>query len=111
MGTSKDGQIYALPVMLDVMELDYRRDIFENAGISTEQPKTWAELLNRAKEIKAKTGGYGLLFPAGVTWGTGSFGEGFRLLIVGTSTPQIVTDDGKLNVTGQGIRGRFRFLC
>ena len=32
-----------------------------------EQPKTWAELLNRAKDIKAKTGAYGLLFPAGVT--------------------------------------------
>jgi multiple sugar transport system substrate-binding protein len=111
MATSKDGQIYALPVMLDVMELYYRRDILENAGISTEQPKTWAELLNRAKEIKAKTGAYGLLFPAGVTWGTGSFEEGFRLLIVGTSTPQIATDDGKLNVTGQGIKDAFGFYA
>jgi len=111
MATSKDGQIYALPAMLDVMQLYYRRDLLEKAGISTEQPKTWAELLNRAKEIKAKTGAYGLLFPAGATWGTGSFEEGFRLLIVGTSTPQIATEDGKLNLTGPGIKDAFGFYA
>ena len=111
MVTAKDGQVYALPAMLDVMQLYYRRDILEKAGISTEQPKTWAELLDRAKEIKAKTGAYGLLFPAGVAWGTGSFEEGFRLLIVGTSTPQIATDDGKLNLTGQGIKDAFSFYA
>jgi multiple sugar transport system substrate-binding protein len=111
MATGKDGQIYALPAMLDVMQLYYRRDIMEKAGISTEQPKTWAELLSRAKEIKAKTGAYGLLFPAGVTWGTGTFVEGFRLLIVGTSTPQIATDDGKLDLTGQGIKDAFGFYA
>src|SRR6516225_6492259 len=111
MVTSKDSQIYALPAMLDVMQLYYRRDILEKAGISTEQPKTWVELLNRAKEIKAKTGAYGLLFPAGVTWGTGSFEEGFRLLIVGSSTPQIATDSGKLDLTGQGIKDAFGFYA
>jgi multiple sugar transport system substrate-binding protein len=111
MATSKDGQVYALPAMLDVMEVYYRRDILEKAGISTEQPKTWAELLDRAKEIKAKTGAYGLLFPAGATWGTGSFEEGFRLLIIGTSTPQIASEDGKLNLTGQGIKDSFGFYA
>ena len=111
LATGKDGQIYALPAMLDVQQLYYRRDILEKAGISTEQPKTWAELLDRAKEIKAKTGAYGLLFPAGVTWGTGSFEEGFRLLIVGTSTPQIATDSGKLDLTGQGIKDAFGFYA
>jgi multiple sugar transport system substrate-binding protein len=111
MATGKDGQIYALPAMLDVMQLYYRRDILEKAGISIEQPKTWAELLDRAKQIKAKTGAYGLLFPAGATWGTGSFEEGFRLLILGTSTPQIATDDGKLNLTGKGIKDSFGFYA
>ena len=111
MATSKDGQIYVLPSMLNVQQIYYRRDILEKAGISTEQPKTWAELLDRAKEIKAKTGAYGLLFPAGITWGDGAFVEGFRLLIVGTSTPQIVTEDGKLNLTGQGIKDAFGFYA
>ncbi len=111
MATSKDGQIYVLPSMLNVMQIYYRRDILEKAGISTEQPKTWAELLDRAKQIKAKTGAYGLLFPAGITWGGGSFSEGFRLLIVGTSTPQIASDDGKLNLTGQGIKEALGFYA
>ncbi len=111
MATGKDGQIYVLPAMLNVQQIYYHRDILEKAGISTEQPKTWAELLDRAKEIKAKTGAYGLLFPAGVTWGGGSFTEGFRLLIVGTSTPQIAKDDGTLSLTGQGIKDAFGFYA
>src|SRR3984885_4584427 len=111
MATSQDGQIYVLPAMLNVQQIYYRRDILEKAGISTGQPKTWAELLDRAKEIKAKTGAYGLLFPAGLTWGGGSFTEGFRLLIVGTSTPQIANADGTLNLTGAGIKDAFGFYA
>src|ERR1700751_2039422 len=111
MVTSADGQMYALPAMLDVMELYYRRDLLEKAGISTEQPKTWAELLTRAKEIKSKSGAYGLLFSAGLTWGTGSFEEGFRLLIVGTANPQIASEDGKLNLSGQGVKDAFGFYA
>jgi multiple sugar transport system substrate-binding protein len=111
MATSKDGQVYVLPAMLNVQQLYFRRDLLEKAGISTEQPKTWAELLDRAKEIKAKTGAYGLLFPAGLTWGGGSFTEGFRLLIVGTSTPQIANADGTLNLGGQGINDAFGFYA
>lgn len=111
LATGKDGQMYILPAMLNVQQIYYRRDILEKAGISTEQPKTWAELLDRAKEIKAKTGAYGLLFPAGLTWAGGSFDEGFRLLIVGTSTPQIVDGDGKLNLTGQGTKDAFGFYA
>jgi multiple sugar transport system substrate-binding protein len=97
--------------MLNVQQIYYRRDILEKAGISTEQPKTWAELLERAKEVKAKTGAYGLLFPAGVTWGDGAFVEGFRLLIVGTATPQIANADGTLNLTGPGIKEAFGFYA
>jgi multiple sugar transport system substrate-binding protein len=111
MATSKDGQIYVLPAMLNVQQLYYRRDLLEKAGISTEQPKTWAELLDRAKEVKAKTGAYGLLFPAGIAWGDGAFVEGFRLLIVGTSTPQIATGDGKLSLTGPGVKDAFAFYA
>jgi multiple sugar transport system substrate-binding protein len=111
MATSQDGQVYVLPAMLNVQQIYYRRDILDKAGISTEQPKTWAELLDRAKEVKTKTGAYGLLFPAGITWGDGAFVEGFRLLIVGTSTPQIATGDGKLSLTGQGIKDALGFYA
>ncbi len=35
--------------------------------------------------------------------------RGFRLLIIGTSTPQIAEGGGKLNLTGQGIKDAFGF--
>ena len=111
LSTGKDGSIYVLPAMLSVQQLYYRRDVLEKAGISTAQPKNWAELLDRAKEIKAKTGAYGLLFPAGLAWGGGAFGEGFQYLMVGTSTPQIANDDDTLNLTSEGVKDALGFYA
>lgn len=109
--TNRDGEIHVLPAMLSVQQLYYRRDILEKAGISTEQPKTWQELLDRAKEIKAKTGAYGLMFPMGLTWGGGAFGEGFQYLVVGSSTPEIANEDDTLNLTSAGITEVFGFYA
>jgi len=109
--TEKDGEIHVLPAMLSVQEIYYRKDLLEKAGISTEQPKTWKDLLDRAKEIKQKTGAYGLLFPAGITWGGGAFGEGFQYLIAGTSTPQLANEDGTLNLTSQGVKDALGFYA
>lgn len=109
--TEKDNSVHVLPAMLSVQQLYYRRDILEKAGISTDQPKTWKELISRAEEIKTKTGAYGLLFPAGLTWGGGAFGEGFQYLMVGSSTPQISNDDGTLNLTSSGIKETLGFYA
>lgn len=54
--TSYDGEIYVLPQMLNVQQIYCRRDILEENGISTEQPGSWAELLDRAREIREVTG-------------------------------------------------------
>ncbi|MCM5555955.1 ABC transporter substrate-binding protein [Pleomorphomonas sp. NRK KF1] len=107
LAVSPDGETYVMPYMLGIQEIYYRKDVLDKAGISTEQPKTWDDLLVRAEEIKAKTGAYGLLFPAGISWGSGAFDEGFQHLIVGSKTPQIVTDDGKLDLTGEGVKDVF----
>ena len=104
-----DGEIYVLPAMLNVQQIYYRRDILEDAGISTEQPKDWADLLARAAEIKEKTGSFGLMFPAGVTWGGGAFGEGFQYLIAGTATKELVDEDGKLHLTSDGVHDALAF--
>ena len=109
--TGKDGQIYVLPAMLSVQQFYYRRDILEKAGISTAQPKTWQDLLDRAEQVKAKTGAYGLLLPAGVTWGGGAFGEGFQYLMAGTSTPQIANDDGTLSLGTKGVKDVLGFYA
>jgi len=96
-----------MPFMLGIQEIYYRKDVLDKAGISTEQPKTWQELLDRAAEVKQKTGSYGLLFPAGVSWGSGAFDEGFQHLIVGSKTPQLVDADGKLDLSGEGVKDVF----
>jgi multiple sugar transport system substrate-binding protein len=107
LSTHADGEMYQLDSMLSVSQLYYRKDILEAAGISTEQPQTWAELLDRAREIKEKTGKFALMLPAGASWGGGAFYEAFSLFIVGSQTPQIVNDDGTLNLTGPGVTGYF----
>ena len=109
LSTSADGQIYALVSMLAVEQLYFRRDLLERARISTAQPTSWKDLLDRAREIKAKTGKYGLLLPAGLGWGPGAFNEGFALFVPGSKTPQIANDDGTLNLKGEGIREIFGF--
>ena len=107
LSTSADGQIYALDSMLAVEQIYFRRDLLDKAGISTAQPTSWKDLLDRAREIKAKTGKYGLLLPAGIGWGGGAFSEGFALFVPGSKTPQLANDDGTLNLNGQGVREIF----
>jgi multiple sugar transport system substrate-binding protein len=113
LSTRADGKIYALDSMLGVEQLYFRRDLLDKAGISTAQPTSWKDLLDRAREIKRKTGKYGLLLPAGVSWGGGAFNEGFALFVPGSKTPQIANDDGTLNLNGEGVRdilGLYRSL-
>jgi len=107
LSTSTDGQIFALHSMLDVEQLYFRRDLLDKAGISTAQPANWKDLLDRAREIKAKTGKYALLVPDGINWVAGTFKEGFALFVPGSRTPQIANDDGTLNLSGAGVRDIF----
>jgi multiple sugar transport system substrate-binding protein len=109
LSTSADGQIYALDSMLAVEQIYFRRDLLDKAGISTAQPSSWKDLIDRAREIKAKTGKYGLLLPAGIGWGGGAFSEGFALFVPGSKTPQLANDDGTLNLNGEGVREIFGF--
>ncbi|MEO1222840.1 MAG: extracellular solute-binding protein, partial [Pseudomonadota bacterium] len=109
--TSYDGEIYVLPQMLNVQQIYFRRDILEEHGISTEQPTTWADLLDRAREIREVTGAYALLFPSGVTWGGGAFGEGFQYLMAGTPTPELASEDGTLNLRTDGVRDALNFYA
>ncbi len=111
LSTAKDGQMYQLDTMLGVTELYYRKDLLEKAGVSTAQPKDWADLLARAQEIKAKTGKFALLLPAGVSWGGGAFGEAFNMFVVGSKTPQLANDDGTLNLSGAGVKDVFQFYA
>ena len=72
-----------MPREATIMQLWYRQDILKAKGISTDQPKSWQELLDRARQAKQAAGAPPLLFPAGKQWGGGTFGEGFIHLMLG----------------------------
>src|SRR5215212_5244954 len=44
-----DGKVYYVPREATIMQLWYRQDILKAKGVSTEQPKSWQELLDRAR--------------------------------------------------------------
>jgi multiple sugar transport system substrate-binding protein len=96
-----DGKIYAVPREAQIMQLFYRRDVLEENGISTEQPRSWQELLDRMEETTQATGSPSLLFPAGEAWGGGTFFEGFIHLMLGTGSP--LYEDGKWVVRSPGL--------
>ncbi len=85
---SVGGKQYGLPLFASTRTLFYNKDLFAKAGIAA-PPKTWDELLDTARKIKALpdvTGGYGLplgseeaqgetsiwTFGAGGSWGDGN---------------------------------------
>jgi multiple sugar transport system substrate-binding protein len=113
------GHVYFVPREVGVLSLYYRHDILKAHGISTAQPKTWNDLLNRAREIKKKTGlhagaggnpGAGvLLFPAGTQWGGGSFEEGFIHLLLGTKSKLYDTRTNKWVCKSKGLLDVFTF--
>jgi multiple sugar transport system substrate-binding protein len=49
--TTFDGHVYAVPLDIEPMVLFYRRDMFEQHGITV--PRTWAEFEQAARAIKA----------------------------------------------------------
>lgn len=104
-----DRKSYVVPSILAVEQLYYRKDILERHGISTDQPADWQDLLDRGRAIRDKTGHYALLFPAGLTWGTGAYTEGFRHLLAGSSDPLLLSDAGRYRLRSAGVRDALEF--
>jgi multiple sugar transport system substrate-binding protein len=49
---SQDGQVYGIPNEIDLYQLNYNQDLFDQAGIE-EPPATWDELVDAAAKITA----------------------------------------------------------
>lgn len=104
-----DQRTYVVPSILAVERLYYRKDVLEEFRVSTEQPADWQDLLERSRTIRERTGRYAILFPAGLTWGTGAYTEGFRHLLAGSSDPHLLTDDGRYRLHSKGVREVLEF--
>jgi multiple sugar transport system substrate-binding protein len=106
---SFDEQVYVVPSIVAVEQLYYRHDLLSKAGISTEQPKDWQDLLDRSRQIKQQLGQFPLMIPAGLTWGMGSYTEGFRYLLASFQDYQLLTTGNQYQLDDDAVRQAFGF--
>lgn len=106
-----DGKIYSVPRGASVIEYFVRKDVLEANGISVEQPKSWQELIDRLKALRAKTNLPTVTIPAGKTWGGGTFDEGFIHLFLGTGGKLYNDATGKWIVKSQALTDVFNFYA
>lgn len=113
---SEDGKNWWMPNGAFYQALWVRKDVLEANGISTEQPQTWDELINRMTQLQAKlgacNGGDGkcaILFEAGTQWGTGSFDESWIDVFLGTGGKLYDDATGKWIVRSQQLTDAFTF--
>ncbi len=104
-----DGRTYTVPREATVQQFFYRKDVLEANGISTTQPQTWTDLLDRMEQLRPKLGKPPILIPAGKPWGGGTFDEGFIHLMLGTNSPLYDTSDGKWVVRSPGLLSVFNY--
>lgn len=103
-----DGKTYMLPHEANTQSLFYRKDVLDQLGISTEQPATWPELIERLNKIKAKTGKPAIVLPAGTAWGNGTFVQGFLNVVLGRGSSSLYNDQTKKWVVrSQGLTDAF----
>ncbi len=106
---SFNEQVYVVPSIVAVEQLYYRHDLLAAAGISTEQPQSWQDLLARSHQIKQQMGQYPLLIPAGLTWGMGTYTEGFRYLLASFGDYQLLNADNQYVLAHDAVKASFRF--
>lgn len=107
--TTADGKNFFVPGGASLLELFYRKDVMDAAGISTVQPKSWQELIDRMIQLRAKMKKPPILFPAGTTWGGGTFDEGFIHVFLGTGGKLYDDATGKWIVKSTALTDALKF--
>jgi multiple sugar transport system substrate-binding protein len=101
---SYQGKRYGIPGGTDVRMIFTRKDLLQKAGIDADnfQPKSWDDLLDAARKLKAAGVEFPLQLDAGVAMGEATTMQGYYMALLGTG--QALRDkDGKWIVGSQGI--------
>ncbi len=111
-GTGQDGKIYGIPMGTDTRGLYYNKQLFAKAGLPTDwKPKTWQDILDAAKTIKAKLPG---VVPfniySGKAAGEGATMQGFEMLLYGTQNTLYDDSAKKWVVASPGMTDSADFL-
>lgn len=102
---SFQGKAYGIALGTDARMIFVRKDLFKKAGLDpdTWQPKSWEELLEAARKIKAADPeGFPLQLNAGVSMGEATTMQGYWMALLGTGE-EVTDKDGKYIVSSQGI--------
>lgn len=100
-----DGMVLGLPGGT-TFSFYYRKDVLEENGISTEQPKTWDDFYAVCGQIAEKTEAIPCGLPAATPWGGGTFGEGFQMVWLSFDGP--IYEDGKWVVHSPNLLKAFQ---
>jgi multiple sugar transport system substrate-binding protein len=100
---SYQGKIYGVPGGTDVRMIFTRKDLLEKAGLPGDwQPKSWDELLDAARKLKAAGVEFPLQLDAGVAMGEATTMQGYYMALLGTGE-KLRDDSGKWIVSSPGI--------
>ncbi|AJP05841.1 sugar ABC transporter substrate-binding protein [Streptomyces cyaneogriseus subsp. noncyanogenus] len=112
----EDGKTYGVPDGTDARGLWYDKGVFAKAGIPTPwQPKTWDDILDAARTIKAEVPGVTPLnVYTGKPAGEAATMQGFQMLLYGTgdgTTDPLYDETSKKWVTGgDGFKDALAFV-
>ncbi|MFC7015014.1 extracellular solute-binding protein [Streptomyces viridiviolaceus] len=112
----EDGKTYGVPDGTDTRGLWFSKDVFAKAGLPADwQPKTWDDVLDAARTIKAKVPGVTPLnVYTGKPAGEAATMQGFEMLLYGTgdgTTDPLYDKNSKKWITaGQGFEDSLAFV-
>jgi multiple sugar transport system substrate-binding protein len=111
-GAGDDGKIYGVSMGTDTRALWYNKQIFAKVGLTVPwEPKTWQDVLDAAKTVKAKAPG---VIPinvySGKPQGEAAVMQGFEMLLYGTQDTLYKADTKKWTVGSKGITDSLQFV-
>lgn len=105
------SQVYGIPTGTDARVIWYRKDIFKAAGLPENwQPKSWDEILDAARKLKAaKPASFPLQINAGTSMGEATTLQGWYMVMLGTGTNIYNFETMKYPVSGQPFLDALNF--
>ncbi|CDN44529.1 hypothetical protein BN871_EY_00370 [Paenibacillus sp. P22] len=110
--TASDGKVYGVPYNTDSRGLWYNKDLFKKAGLPEDwKPKTWDEVLDAARAIKAKVPDVvPIWMNMGKATGEATSMQTYEMLLYGTGERLYDDASGKWVTKSQGITDALSFI-
>lgn len=111
-GQGVDHKLYGISMGTDTRALWYNKELLAKAGVAVPwQPKSWKDLLDAAKKIKAAEPG---VVPfnvySGKPQGEAAVMQGFEMLLYGTKTTLFDTQKNKWVIGSKGVTDSLGFI-